>query len=491
MNEAAARQVLLARAYDSTAPSPNWNGDDQAWARHATVRRVGEQASVESFVVQRAGIVTERLAVRDRSIPRLLRALEWRRWLGWAVAALAFFAGIGTDALSAGSKVNILAPPLLATLAWNLGVFALLAARRAGLLPGRVATLGGRLSSMLARLAGGARAARDGGPPARRFLRDWTAASAGLHAARAARVLHLAAAAFALGLLAGLYLRGLAFEYRAGWESTFLDAAAVRALLGAVLGPASAVTGIALPDAAQLAAIRFPAAAGENAARWIHLHAATIGMFVVLPRLLMAAVAGWRAHRLAADFPLRLDGAYFRGLVQQVRGEPARVQVVPYSYAVPMASIRGLHALLGAALATEVGIDVAPAVTADDVDRQDASPIVAPLDLALALFNMSATPELQTHADFVATLRAHLPGDAPLFAVVDETSFRTRFSHEPRRLDERRAAWRAALADTGTGPVFAALGGADPAEAADELRQCIERAAADRSAGTRARPAAG
>src|SRR5690606_2460826 len=112
-------------------------------------------------------------------------------------------------------------------------------------------------------------------------------------AARAGALLHAASALFAVGLLAGLYLRGLAFEYRAGWERTFLDADGVRWLLGLVLGPASALTGLALPDAPALADLRFDAGPGERAARWIHLYAVSVALYVLLPRLLLA-LRGWQ-----------------------------------------------------------------------------------------------------------------------------------------------------------------------------------------------------
>ena len=70
---------------------------------------------------------------------------------------------------------------------------------------------------------------------------DWARAFSTLTTARLGRVLHVGAIAFALGALASIYLRGLASEYRAGWESRFLGANAVRSVLGAVLGPASAL----------------------------------------------------------------------------------------------------------------------------------------------------------------------------------------------------------------------------------------------------------
>src|SRR5690606_4083180 len=112
------------------------------------------------------------------------------------------------------------------------------------------------------------------------FARDWTRASTPLNARRLSRLLHLAAISFALGALAGLYLRGLAFEYRAGWESTFLDASSLHALLHLVLGPAAGLTGIVLPDEARIEAMRFPASTGEQAGPWIHLHAVTVALVV-------------------------------------------------------------------------------------------------------------------------------------------------------------------------------------------------------------------
>ena len=78
-------------------------------------------------------------------------------------------------------------------------------------------------------------------------------------AARAARVLHLAAALFAIGALAGLYVRGLVFEYRVGWESTFLDAPAVRDP-SLFLSPAAQLIGVPFPSVDQIAALRSPTA---------------------------------------------------------------------------------------------------------------------------------------------------------------------------------------------------------------------------------------
>mgnify|MGYP002682407688 CR=1 FL=1 len=90
----------------------------------------------------------------------------------------------------------------------------------------------------------------------------------------------------AAGVLAGLYVRGLALEYRASWESTFLDASVVRSIAAIAYLPGASLTGVPVPTLAEVAAIRAPA--GENAARWLHLMAATVAVVVVAPRLLLA-----------------------------------------------------------------------------------------------------------------------------------------------------------------------------------------------------------
>jgi hypothetical protein len=70
------------------------------------------------------------------------------------------------------------------------------------------------------------------------FVDDWARRSAlALRHARGSASCILQRAALASGVIAGLYLRGLAFEYRAGWESTFLDAPTVRAILAFVYAP--------------------------------------------------------------------------------------------------------------------------------------------------------------------------------------------------------------------------------------------------------------
>jgi hypothetical protein len=54
-------------------------------------------------------------------------ALKFPSWAGWLVVAGAFLLGIGTDAVGSPSHtVNILAPPLLLLMLWNVAVYVLI-----------------------------------------------------------------------------------------------------------------------------------------------------------------------------------------------------------------------------------------------------------------------------------------------------------------------------------------------------------------------------
>lgn len=312
MTETEARQVLLLQAHEAEVGAgghPHWSLEDRAWATRQAVATVGDRASPERFVVARAVVALQRLLPRDAAARRWLARRGWHP--AWVVlaAVLGAVAGLLADQLGPPQRVNLLAPAVWAVVAWNLLVYAAL------VLP--VPTLG--LRTWLARWG-------QGGDSTAGTL--WWRHAAPLMGARTALVLHTAAATLALGLVAGLYLRGLVLDYRAGWQSTFLDAAAVQQLLGVLLAPASWFTHITLPDVAPLQ-VGPGADAKASAAPWIHLYAATLALFVVLPRTLLALRAGWRAGRGARHFPLPLGSAYFENLHPLMRpGLPRAVRLL-------------------------------------------------------------------------------------------------------------------------------------------------------------------
>jgi hypothetical protein len=489
MNETDARNALLLRAYETLPPAQTvgrWSEDDRIWATQAALRLEGGDASAAAFIARRARLAAERLCERDPGAGFALRALAWRAWIGWAFALLAFVAGVATDAIGPAQRINVLAPPLLAILAWNLFVYAAMLARAAARRGADGATSPGALARQIARAV---RAVAPGRgierftPPLAGYARDWALASAALSASRVARMLHTAAAALAAGALCGMYLRGFALEYRAGWESTFLDASAVHAILSVVLGPAAALSGIALPDAGALAAMRSTLSPGENAARWIHLYALTMALFVIVPRALLALAQFLRERRLANHFPLPLDDGYFQAIARAQHGAVAAVRILPYGIRPGTQATAGLNALLARVFGPKTEVSVAPTVPFGGEDALDPALMSgAPAALVAALFALTATPERENHGAFIDALAARMPPATPFAVLIDESAFRQRFDDTrgtgAARREERRAAWQRMLTETGRVAVFVDLEAQDLAAAAHALRAAIDAAPA-------------
>ena len=470
MDEASARQVLLVQAFETAqAQSPSWTAEDREWASRAATDSVGAACAPETFIVQRASHAMQRLAPREPAVAEWLGGSAWGP--PWIMLALLVgcVAGLAADSIGGRQRINLLAPPIWGVIAWNLAVYAFMlwqAARgwwvRPRAEPGKLA----RALQRLLRVADDrpmASAVKGSAAVFQSFGVAWARHGAALSTARAATLLHAAAAALALGLMGGLYLRGLVLDYRAGWESTFLDAATVHATLSLLLAPAVAVSGIALPDASAFEALRFGAGRadiGTSAAPWIRLYIVTMLIVVVLPR---AALALWNALRsvwLAQRFPLVLDGVYFQTLARQQRGDVARITVIPYAYTPHPPAVLGLRAVLARVFGAAVQVlmaNVVPFGAEEDMDTRELVPRGS--TVAVALFDMVATPEAENQGRFMQLLvtAAAASGHASVLVLIDETAFARRFGPYSERMGQRRDAWRALAEAHACVPVFVGL----------------------------------
>jgi hypothetical protein len=467
MDELAARDAVTVRALESADGAREiWSDADRVWAGRAAAEAVGESASDDAFIGRRAALALERLRKRHPGFVALTRSIPQRRSIVWVTIAIAFAVGaLGVD-IGPAHRINLLAPPLLALFAWNIVVYVALLASVIASRRGKASQWGGPLRHPVARLFrnGSMFRRKPAIPPPLlsaygRFATEWSTLAAPLVAQRAAALLHLGAAALAAGAIAGLYVRGIALEYRAGWQSTFLTADNVANILHVVLAPGAWLTGIAIPDAAHLQTIGGDSA-GENAARWIHLYAATLAAVVIVPRLALA-LAAWLSQRsLAKSMPLSLRDPYFQGLLRSWRRGTARIAAVTYSYAIPAANAQGLAQIATRALQSSVAIDWLPTVAygADDVPHIESVSHTC----IMAIFNLGATPERETHGAFVRALAAADP-TLPLIAIVDTSEFVARFSDQPRRIGERTDSWQRMLDGVDFEPLFIALAHPDVA----------------------------
>jgi hypothetical protein len=462
MDERAALAVTAVRAVETSDRARSlWSDADRAWASRAASEAVGAKAATESFLARRASFVLERLGGRVKALPRAVHALQWRPWVGVAIVAVAFALGFALDRIGDAGRINVLAPPVLGLIAWNLVVYVLIFAGLV-LRYGDVA-LPGPLKRAIVRLAGGS--VRPRGELAESlatFGSEWASLAAPLYASRASRILHLAAALLALGMVAGLYVRGLAFEYRASWQSTFLTPGAVHDLVRIAYAAGSAVTGIPVPDAKAIEAIRAPN--GENAARWLHLMAATVAVIVVLPRLVLAAFTGAIERHRSRSVPVPLDDPYYRRMLRGYRGGPVRVRVLPYSYTLPPEAAAGMEAIV----ARSFGGSAALHITAPIVYGGDAPPALeAGSGTTFVVFGGAATPEPELHGRLLAQLSG-----SEAIALVDESALVAQGA-DATRLEARRAAWREVCVHAKVPVVFADLRAPDLAGVEAELDEAF------------------
>ena len=492
MNADQARQVVLVRAVEGdnwpaagpvSACSSIWSEADSQWADAEALRQLGEGSTAERFLIERSRLAAARLSDRDTTMAMLRRGGSGS---GQSLAvglllALALIAGLATDALGPSHQVNLLAPPLLALMLWNLVVYGALlvhAGWRQFSKPSRHATPGwsDRMAALAMQKVSARRLQRglqdDASAAAQRFASDWMLASRPIQAARLTGLLHLAALAVAAGALLALYSRGLVFEFKAGWDSTFLNADQVHRWLGLLLAPAQALSGQPLPDAAHIETLRFSNGNGENAARWIHWYAITTGL-IMLPRAALVAAAMVHVRRLQHGFRLSLDTPYFVRLLQRHARAASKTEqfaaVLPFGHRRAGEFETGVLAAvdreLGPGLHLKIIANTPPGgedgLAADWPSRTLGN---AGVHWLLPLFALSATPEREIHGAFVRAVQqraAAMAGRPQCRVMIDESGFRQRLAGADllHRLAERRAAWQQLLDELEAGPaLFADLG---------------------------------
>jgi hypothetical protein len=345
MHASEVAQILLVRAVEETQPELAAAPE----AADANAAASAEDAEGEAaWVARRAAY---RLDHDLRGYRPLLHLADAPH--APSVALLIPFAlGALANSLGPAAQIHVLYNPIAVLVAWNLGLYALLilgpflwrrrepritarhdsvasvvratatheAASRPGGLRGWL--LGHTIPALWLRLRRDARDvaahATRSGAVARRFWSLWLDVAGALPAAALRRLFHASAAALAVGAVAGMFVRGVFFDYAMVWRSTFIrDPESAALALRAVLGPAALALGWPQPGASDAA--RMMDAAGVPAAQWIGLWAMTALLFVVIPRTLLAITATLRARRLARRVALPLDDAYCESLLAGVR----------------------------------------------------------------------------------------------------------------------------------------------------------------------------
>jgi hypothetical protein len=330
--EASARRLLLVQAIDTVdstgrllGPAERDHIERQALAATGDPAR-GEPLDPSSYLRERANRLLDAIRHRDPAIASIEHPRPWFAWLPWALPVAAFVAGIALDRIGNPRQVNLLSPPLLAFIFWNLAVYLLLLVgwvwRRRGGPSARPATLAHWWLAAAERRSGNLRA-----DVAAQFRWRWMQAAGALESARWKAVLHTSAATWALGVACSIALGGVVREYRVGWESTLLDLAQVHAFLSALFAPVVALLPLEPFSMADLQRMHFGSGVdvGRNEARrWIGLYLGLLGLVVMLPRMLLALLAAAQRRHRAGHVAVNLQGEYY----EQVLGRVSPVNVM-------------------------------------------------------------------------------------------------------------------------------------------------------------------
>lgn len=444
MNERQARAILLVKAIEEADQQREVLTDDDRKYASRTARELAHWQAAESgapstlahFLYHRAEQLLKRLAQRHKLFDSIARRHSGLWGASLLLPVLALLLGAGAERFSDLHRVDLLSPPLLLIIGWNALAYLLFLLW--ALLPRRDANLRRALANRMA-LGGGSLPRRLPHALAAgvlQFTIDWARRGAALNQNRIARILHWSAAAFALGAMLSLYGRGIMTRYAAGWESTFLDAQQVHALLALLFAPVVKLFGLPGFSLAEVTALQFgqPALAGSGA-RWVHLYAGALLLYVVLPRTLLGSVAALRVLWLRMRFPLDLEQPYFQRLALAAGAEPGLLRVLPYSYAVDEARSKGLEAVAQQLLGERARVRLLP-----PLPYGAAAPALEAggEGMVAVLFSIAATPEQENHGQLLAALRQ--AGVQPLTALLDQSALAARL--DLARLRERVELWR-------------------------------------------------
>ena len=330
--EKEARQILLARAIEIVDVQGRLISDAERDALDVRAGEVarrahGERLDVASALRSRAAEVLDVVGRRNPGIAALREIPPWRSMLVTGLPLLAFVLGFSSDIVANPHRLDLVSLPLLAVVLWNVVFYLLLIFR--------IFVKAEPFESRLRRLAAPFTGMRRFSQHTRaevtaNFVATWQSVAARLNGSRLTLALHLSAAAWAAGAALSLFVRGIAYQYRIGWESTWLSAQGVQSLLDVVFWPATTLLNLTPFTLQEITTMRFDVGAPgsvESARTWVLLYAATLAIVVIVPRLVLAFLTWIHERALAARLTIELDEPYFQRLIDRLVPSQVRLSL--------------------------------------------------------------------------------------------------------------------------------------------------------------------
>ncbi len=445
------RNILLAQAIEEADNGGRLLSDPEKRladaAAGAPLPQNVSAAGQNAFIAKRAASCLGTIEPRLKGDPAWIRSNSFRSRIGiFTIVLLVTAAIVGylTNELNSDeSRINLLSFPLIGILAWNFMIYLIEIFN----LFQKHDTANG-VSGMICRALFPPfvlkKQEKESGTEFRArslFQSRWRQINLAPISARVKATLHLTALILAAAAIAGMYVKGVAKEYRAHWESTFFEnGAQLEPFLKTVLGPAAKVLSNQLPDGAELDKLKKSNnPQGDNAARWIHWYAVTITLFVLSPRLLLGIFWHFRAGSLDRAMPFReISPAYFDRILALATGDSLGIAIVPYAHKPGDNVLQGIRTYMENTFRRPATIhwfkDIA-------FGEEEEAVVEIPKNLQpMLLFNFASTPEKETHLALYKRLSASLPENSRPYHIILDCEAFDRKSESFNDADERRAA---------------------------------------------------
>lgn len=403
---------------------------------------VGEDSSVKKFLLTRCKFLEQLI---KEKCPELIRQtpISFKVGIvGWVFIILAFFAGVLTNQFSVnGHRINLLSPPLVGLLIWNLLVYLWLIVtflfsaggdwfgpfrKFVAWIITKLETSGNKHNQLLTE-----------------FYSIWLPKESTLLKVTVAEILHFSAFALGCGIIASIAVRGWGTAYTVGWESTWLAESPdsvlsfIKIFYGLVPLNDGLLTSLT-PQAVQ--AMRFDVGPGAPAAPWLIRLSTIVFMVVVLPRAWLAYYAHSRVKFLKSHFPINLESTYYQGVLRQRKGEIMTIQVIPFAYNPSEAIQNNIKQLFADIHPEGSTVQIYPSCFED---TKLPEVVKGEFSECIALFAMTSTPEAEVHGRFIEELKnACRKQGTTVKVLVDSSTFIARFGKTPQRVEQRQTNWK-------------------------------------------------
>lgn len=298
-------------------------GEGNTPSRQATLEAwhtVGEDAPVKAMLLARA----DRVLSEAGKAAQDLKGFTFHTTLPNSLFFLvAFMAGALLEQITGDTNhLNLLAPPFLLLLLWNLTVYVVSLLWGVKRCFGKTKPL--RLHQALEVLLTKSRLPNFGrNNPKGRLVRLLAEDYHPLFSHKASRAFHMAALCFAVGILVSIGVRGIGTHWIVGWESSWFAGhadwvwEALRATYGWVPGPGT------LPGIDVIAQMEYQSAnfVPGDTPFWMIRLMGLIAFVVVLPRLLFILWHTWQVRRARARVVVNVTTDYFASILSVDRSQ--------------------------------------------------------------------------------------------------------------------------------------------------------------------------